>query len=51
METISRVLTGEEHDKITFSDLYERICYVLRGDRAPVIAQIIRPDGLEIFRH
>jgi len=46
------VLTGEEYNKITFSDLYERICSALRGNRAPVIAQIIRPDGSnEIIRH
>ena len=46
------VLTGEEYDKITFADLYERICSVLRGNRAPVIAQIILPDGSnEIIRH
>jgi hypothetical protein len=45
------VLAGEEYDKITFSDLYLRICSVLRGDRAPVIAQIVRPDGSnEIIR-
>ena len=46
------ILTGEEYDKITFADLYERICSVLRGNRAPVIAQIILPDGsTEIIRH
>ncbi len=46
------VLTGEEYDKITFTDLYERICSALRGNRAPVIAQIIFPDGsTEIIRH
>src|ERR1700733_12719259 len=46
------VLTGEEYDKITFADLHERICSVLRGNRAPVIAQVFRPDGSsEIIRH
>lgn len=46
------ILTGQEYDKITFSDLYERICSGLRGNRAPVIAQIIRPDrSNEIIRH
>ena len=39
------VLTGEEYDQITFADLHERICSALRGDRAPVIAQIFLPDG------
>jgi hypothetical protein len=46
------VLTGEEYDKIHFADLLERICSVLRGNRAPVVAQIIRPDGsTAIIRH
>jgi len=46
------VLTGEEYDKITFAHLHERICSVLRGNRAPVVAQIIHPDGsTEIIRH
>jgi hypothetical protein len=46
------ILTGEEYDKITFADLYERICFVLRGNRTPVIAQIILPGGSnEIIRH
>ena len=39
------VLTGEEYDKITFAELHERICSSLRGNRAPVVAQIFRPDG------
>ncbi len=46
------VLTGEEYDKITFADLHERICSALRGNRAPVVAQIILPDGsTEIIRN
>jgi hypothetical protein len=46
------ILTGGEYDKITFADLYERICSALRGNRAPVIAQIIFPDGSsEIICH
>ena len=46
------ILTGGEYDKITFADLYERICSALRGNRAPVIAEIILPDGSnEIIRH
>jgi hypothetical protein len=45
------VLTGEEYDKITFADLYKRICSALRGKRARVVAQIFRPDGsIEIIR-
>ena len=46
------MLTGEEYDKITFVDLHERICSVLRGNRAPFIAQIFQPDGsTNIIRH
>jgi hypothetical protein len=46
------VLSGEEYDKITFADLHERICSVLRGSRAQVIAQIFHPDGsTKIIRH
>lgn len=46
------VLTGEEYDKITLAELHERICSALRGNRAPVVAQIVLPDGsTEIIRH
>jgi hypothetical protein len=46
------VLTGEEYDKITFADLHEHICSVLRGNRAPVVAQVFNPDGShKIIRH
>ena len=45
------VLTGEEYDKIPFPDLHKRICAALRGNRAPVVAQVFRPDGsTEIIR-
>ena len=33
------VLTGEEYARVTFEDLCERICYALRGNRAPVVMQ------------
>jgi hypothetical protein len=39
------VLAGKEYERITFHELYERLCAVLRGNRAPVIAQIFNPDG------
>jgi hypothetical protein len=46
------VLTGEEYDRITFVDLHERICSVLRANRAPVVAQVVLPDGsTKIIRH
>ena len=46
------VLSGEDYAKITFSELYERICAALRGNRAPVALEILRPDGSsKVIRH
>jgi hypothetical protein len=46
------VLTGEEYAKIPFGDLHELICSVLRRNRAPVVAQVILPDGsTQTIRH
>jgi hypothetical protein len=39
------VLTGEEYARIPFEQLHERICDALRGNRAPVAAEILLPDG------
>lgn len=39
------VLSGEEYARITFVDLHDRICAALRGNRAPVVAEILTPDG------
>ena len=39
------VLSGEEYSRITFADLHERICAALRGNRAAIVAEILRPDG------
>jgi len=39
------VLTGEEYARITFDEPYERLCAALRGNRRPIIAEIIKPDG------
>jgi hypothetical protein len=34
-----------------FAELHERLCSALRGNRAPVVAQIFRPNGsTEIIR-
>jgi len=41
------VLTGEEYSHITFAELYRRLCDALRGDRAPVIGELIEPDGTQ----
>lgn len=46
------VLTGEEYARITFAELYRRLCDTLRGNRAPVVAEILLPDGSrKIIRH
>jgi hypothetical protein len=39
------VLTGEQYARITFHELHEGICTVLRGNRAPVVFEILKPDG------
>ena len=39
------VLAGEQYATITFDELHRRICAALRGNRAPVIAEILLPDG------
>ena len=39
------VLNGEDYARLTFSDLHKRLCEALRGNRAPVIAEVILPDG------
>src|SRR5438128_7797871 len=39
------VLTGEEYSRIAFDELHRRICDALRGNRAPVIAEVLLPDG------
>jgi hypothetical protein len=39
------VLTGEEYARITFAELHRRICDALRGNRSPIIAEVLLPDG------
>lgn len=39
------VLTGEEYARITFEELHNRICDVLRGNRSPIVAEVFLPDG------
>jgi hypothetical protein len=39
------VLTGEEYSRLKFAELHRGICDALRGNRAPVVAEIIQPDG------
>lgn len=39
------VLTGKEYAEISFEDLHSRLCARLRGNRAPVVAEIFSPDN------
>ena len=39
------VLSGQEYAQITFEDLHTRLCDALRGNRAPVVGQILDSDG------
>jgi hypothetical protein len=39
------VLTGEQYEKMSFAELYERLCSALRGERPRVVAEFLRPDG------
>ena len=39
------VLTGEEYSHLSFPELHRRICDALRGNRSPVVAEILQPDG------
>jgi hypothetical protein len=39
------VLTGEEYARIMFAELHRRICDALRGNRSPVVAEVLLPDG------
>jgi len=39
------MLTGEQYARITFQDLHERLCDALRGNRSPVLMELLLPDG------
>jgi len=39
------VVAGREYAKMTFEGLHALICDALRGNRAPVIAEVFQPDG------
>ena len=45
MEGVHYVLTGEEFSRITFAELHQRICDALRGNRSPIVAEVLLPDG------
>jgi len=39
------ILTGEEYARIPFEELHTRLCDALRGNRSPVVMEILGPDG------
>lgn len=39
------VLSGQEYARMTFADLYDRICRALRGEHPQVIGEFARGDG------
>jgi hypothetical protein len=39
------VLTGEEYAHTTFDELHRRLCDALRGNRSPVVMEILNPNG------
>ena len=39
------LLTGDEYARLTFEELHERICDALRGNRAPVVLEVLLPGG------
>ena len=39
------VLSGVEYASVCFTALYTRVCDALRGDRPPLLAEIIQTDG------
>ena len=39
------LLTGEQYARLTFPELHERICDALRGNRSPVVMEVMLPDG------
>ena len=41
------VLTGKEYAALSFEEVHRRVCDALRGNRAPVIAEISLLDGTQ----
>ena len=39
------MLTGEDYARLPFAELHRRICDALRANRAPVVAEVLLPDG------
>jgi hypothetical protein len=38
-------LTGQEYARMTFEQLHDRLCDALRGNRSPIVAEVLLPDG------
>ncbi len=45
------VLSGEEYARMPFADLHRRLCDALRGNRAPVVAEVRLSDGTRRIAH
>ncbi|MCX7049189.1 MAG: hypothetical protein NTX50_27355 [Candidatus Sumerlaeota bacterium] len=45
------ILTGEEYALISFEELHRRLCEALRGNRAPVVAEVLLPDETHKIIH
>jgi hypothetical protein len=39
------LFTGEEYARMSFEELHGRICDALRGNRSPVVFEVLLPDG------
>jgi hypothetical protein len=39
------LLTGEAYARMSFDGLHQRICDALRGNRSPVVIEVLLPDG------
>jgi hypothetical protein len=39
------LLTGAAYARMTFDELHHHICDALRGNRSPVVAEVLLPDG------
>jgi hypothetical protein len=40
------VISGREYASLNFEEVHARLCKALRGNRAPVVAQILSPNGV-----
>ena len=38
-------LPGKEYARVPFEELHRRICDAVRGNRSPIVAEVLLPDG------